>query len=255
MDSCPDTGFSTPQLTAALTIGERLLVCGAEVSRVEDTIRRICRAYGAVRVDVFTITSSIVVTAFGAGGVPYTQTRRIAGQAFDLTALSELNALSRRICAARPDTAEVDAALARIDALPHYCFGALLLVYALISASFSLFFGGTPRDALIAAGIGVGLKLMQAGLQRLAVNPLISVLLCSIAGGFGAWLAVTAGLADSIGGISIGNVMLLIPGIALTNSIRDMFSGDTISGLLRFTEALVFSVAIAWGFALPTVLF
>ena len=37
--------------------------------------------------------------------------------------------------------------------------------------------------------------------------------------------------------ISIGNIMLLIPGVALTNSLRDMFSGNTISGLMRFIEA------------------
>ena len=48
--------------------------------------------------------------------------------------------------------------------------------------------------------------------------------------------------------INIGIIMLLIPGIALTNAIRDVFSGDTISGLLRFSEALVLSVTIAWGF-------
>ena len=44
----------------AMTIGEQLLCCGAEVGRVEDTIRRICLAYGASRADVFSITSSIV---------------------------------------------------------------------------------------------------------------------------------------------------------------------------------------------------
>ena len=32
---------------------EQLLCCGAEVGRVEDTIRRICLAYGATRADVF----------------------------------------------------------------------------------------------------------------------------------------------------------------------------------------------------------
>lgn len=31
----------------AMTIGEHLLISGAEVGRVEDTIRRICMAYGA----------------------------------------------------------------------------------------------------------------------------------------------------------------------------------------------------------------
>ncbi|MCI2048021.1 MAG: threonine/serine exporter family protein [Faecalibacterium sp.] len=247
--------FGDAELCVAMDLGERLLVCGAEVSRVEDTITRICRAYGAARIDVFTITSSIVVTAFSAQGAPVTQTRRVGGPAFDLTALAELNALSRRLCAQHLDAAEVSAELARIDALPHYGFGQLLLIYALISGSFSLFFGGDAREALVAAAIGMLLKTMQSGLARLEVNPLISVLLCSVAGGFGAYGAVALGLAAGAGSISIGNVMLLIPGIALTNSIRDMFSGDTISGLLRFSEALISSAAIAWGFAIPAALF
>ncbi len=247
--------FSIEHLTLALDIGERLLVCGAEVSRVEDTITRICRAYGAVRVDVFTITSSIVATAWAAPGAPLTQTRRIGPQSFDLTALSELNDLSRRICSRRPDAAACAESLARIDALPRYTFGQLVCIYAFISAAFSLFFGGTPAEALCAAAIGALLKLMQAALQRLEVNPLISLLACSVAGGFCAYAAVAAHLAGSAAAISIGNVMLLIPGIALTNAIRDMFSGDTISGLLRFAEALISSVAIAWGFAIPAALF
>jgi uncharacterized membrane protein YjjP (DUF1212 family) len=49
-------------LTCALIIGKKMLISGAEVSRVEDTISRILNAYGAKKVDVFTITSSIVIT-------------------------------------------------------------------------------------------------------------------------------------------------------------------------------------------------
>lgn len=54
--------------------------------------------------------------------------------------------------------------------------------------------------------------------------------------------------------IIIGNIMLLIPGVVLTNSIRDMLSGDMISGLLRLSESVVLAVAIAIGFALSTAL-
>ena len=65
----------------AMSVGEQLLISGAEVSRVEDTIRRIGLAYGAERVDVFSITSSILATLYygtdqfvsqspyGAGGI------------------------------------------------------------------------------------------------------------------------------------------------------------------------------------------
>lgn len=85
-------------LTRALDLGEQMLRRGAEVGRVEDTLTRILRSQGAVRVDVFTITSSMVVTAQWADG-PVTQTRRISGIHYDMTALTRLNALSREICA------------------------------------------------------------------------------------------------------------------------------------------------------------
>ena len=72
----------------------------------------------------------------------------------------------------------------------------------------------------------------------------------SCIGGLLAAAAVRLGLGQSAGKISIGNIMLLIPGIALTNSIRDMFSGDTISGTLRFCEAVLLSITVAFGFVL-----
>ena len=62
-------------------------------------------------------------------------------------------------------------------------------------------------------------------------------------------MAVRAGLADSVEMVSIGNVMLLIPGIMLTNSLRDMFGGDTITGGIRFIEATLVAVMIALGFS------
>ena len=59
----------TELVSAAMDLGEQLLICGGEVSRVEDTIRRLCIAYGAENVDVFTITSCVIVTAdFGEKG-------------------------------------------------------------------------------------------------------------------------------------------------------------------------------------------
>ena len=53
-------------LACILDMGELLLVSGAEVRRVEDTLTRLCAAYGFERADVFTITSSIVLKRLGA---------------------------------------------------------------------------------------------------------------------------------------------------------------------------------------------
>ena len=43
----------------------------------------------------------------------------------------------------------------------------------------------------------------------------------------------------------IGDIMLLIPGILMTNSIRDILIGDTISGVMRLVESLLWAGALA----------
>ena len=85
-------------LVAAVEIGECLLVSGGGVSRVEDTIGRICRAYGARETDVFSITSSIVASVRDEDGEVYTRTKRIREYHTDFYKLDQLNQLSRYIC-------------------------------------------------------------------------------------------------------------------------------------------------------------
>ena len=140
----------------AMTIGEQLLCCGAEVGRVEDTIRRICLA------DVFSITSSIVTTIYGEDFGICTQTRRVPGMANDLGRLDDLNQLSRFICEFRPKPEEIQRRLDVIRNKKGYSFRTQILIYAVISGSFSVFFGGDLNDMIASALIGIALKLFEA---------------------------------------------------------------------------------------------
>lgn len=237
-----------------LDIGQYMLQSGGEISRVEDSIRRLCLAFGAERADVFTITSSIVVTIYAQKFGAVTQTRRVTGQQYDLHRLELLNQLSRRICAEHLSLEETERALEAIRTTPQYGFGVQLATYALISASFSLFFGGSALDAVASGLIGVLLKCLDRLIRRTDANAFLSALICSCLGGLLASLSVRAGLGEAVDMISIGNIMLLIPGIPLTNSLRDMFSGNTISGMLRFLEAILTALVIAFGFALVAAL-
>ena len=65
--------MTNEMLTLAIEMGRAMLKSGAEVARVEDTITRICSAYGCDEINVFTITSSIVVTVRSPGGEMITQ--------------------------------------------------------------------------------------------------------------------------------------------------------------------------------------
>lgn len=238
-----------------LNIGEEMLISGAEVSRVEDSVRRICLAYGAEKVDVFTITSAIVVTVYSPMFGSVTQTRRITSTKYDLFKLARLNALSRRICEEMPLFEVVEEELEKIcTGTPQYSFAVMLAIHALISASFTLFFGGSWLDAAASAVIGLFLKYMDSVSRLLELPSTVAAVLWSFAGGCLALFFVSCGLGDSAEKISIGNIMLLIPGMQLTNSIRDVFNGDTLSAILGFCNAFVLAALIAFGFALPTLI-
>lgn len=237
-----------------LHIGEQMLKCGAEVNRVEDSISRICTAYGIKRVDVLTITASIVVTIYDDDFGSITQTRRIQGQSTHLNKLNKLNHLSRTICATTPDFSFIKHELEQINEIANYPFWIQVISYGIISGSFSLFFGGNYRDMLVSAVIGIFLKYVETVFRKFRIYNFFVVFICSAFGGLMAYLSVRAGLGSHADKINIGNIMLLIPGIPLTNAIRDMFQGDTISGLLRFAEALLLAVCVAVGFAAAAVL-
>ena len=121
--------------------------------------------------------------------------------------------------------------------------------YAVISAVFSVFFGGNSRDALTAFLSGIVLCLSLSAVTRMHVNSVIENMLCSAITAYAVMIMVNEGLGAHPDKIIIGNIMLLIPGILLTTSLRDIFNGDLIAGLLGLTEAVLKALAIALGFA------
>ncbi len=240
--------YASNYLYFAMNVGEQMLRSGAEMRRVEDSIRRICLAYGAERVDVFSITSTIIVTMYGEKFGSLTQTRQITVRSNDMYRLDKLNHLSRHVCSDLPSLEEAAEELAEIKSSKRYSFVSQMMIYAMVSASFTIFFGGNWKDAIVSGVLGMVLRVLEQLLNRYEVNPFLSAFLFSLIGGFGAIFAVNHGLADSMDKISIGNIMLRIPGLALTNSIRDVVNGDTITGILGFMEAMLLSMTIAVGF-------
>jgi len=245
-------------ISLALDIGMRMLVCGAQISRVEDSIGRICKALGAVETHVFSVTSGIIVTAFDANGNSATQLRRIHSGSFDLTRMAKLNQLSRDICAKRISAEDVPARLTQID---HECgqpLWAMALFYALISGAFSIFFNIVSpyswQDGLCAAFSGVILCVLEYWMKRAGLDHVFSVFLVSLLVGLGNVLLVNAGFGKCYDAISIGNIMLLIPGIAMTNAVHDMFVDDMLSGVSRFFRSLVIAFIVTFGFTVAGML-
>lgn len=237
-------------MTAIMDAGELLAAHGAEVSRVEDTITRLCMAYGFARADVFTITSSIIVTAMSADGRVVTQTRRIRTRDTDLGRVARVNELSRRICAGPISLEEFKRELDVIRKGKKTSVRLELGMHMMIAAALSVFFGGTGMDGMAAALSGAVLYGMLHGSSILKLNTIIQNMLCSAVTAMAVLLLVRMGIGTQPDKIMIGDIMLVIPGLQLTNSLRDMINGDMISGLLNMSEAVLKAAAVAMGFAL-----
>ncbi|MEG1971887.1 MAG: threonine/serine exporter family protein [Oscillospiraceae bacterium] len=241
-------------VSVALDIGEKMLISGAEISRVEDTIERICVAYGSVNTHVFTVTSGIIVTAFGADGICATQLRRIKTMKFNLHKLDLLNQLSRDICNKLPTPSEVTKMICEIDNVPVYSFKLQTFAYFFISGAFSVFFGGSARDMIAASFTGIVMCLVERYLGRMKMDGIFTYFACSLLGGLCNVFFVRIGLGENFALTSMGNIMLFIPGIAMTNAVRDMFQGDTLSGISRLVSAITLALIVTFGFTVTGVL-
>lgn len=235
-------------------IGEQMLVSGAEVHRAEESIERMGKAVGAERTDVFIITSSMVVSFYMENGEHITQTRRIKNINTDYEVLHRLNNLSRDICSKNLTAKEIKNSLNNAVNGKRYSFWAECFAYSAIAGAFTLFFGGGLIEMIVSMFVGLivrfGILLSDKTVGSRVFSKFISVVISTIL----AIVSVKIGIIESVDKIIIGNIMTLVPGIGLTNALRDLFTGDSIAGILRFVEAVLTAIAIAAGYILPTYL-
>ena len=241
-------------LSCVMDIGEQMLISGAEVHRVEESVRRMCYAFGAQRIDVFIITSSMVVTVYDNGGGSYTQTRRILTSNTDFEKIHQLNRLSREICEKKLDCRQIKNKLDVINKGKTYPVWAEFLCYALIAGAFTVFFGGGVIETAVSFVIGAIVRFGIAVTNKVAANKIFSKFFSSVLATAFAFAAVKFGIIEAADKVIIGNIMSLIPGIGFTNALRDLFTGDSIAGILRTIEAVLIALAIAAGYFLITAL-
>lgn len=237
-------------ISSFLDMAEVMLNNGAEISRVEDTLVRLCRAYQFKKVDIHAINSSIVLTARIPDDSIITQTKRISHIQTNLYIVEGCNTLSRTVCKTLPDSEYIQSELKKLTEKELYPWWFIWLGYILGASSFAVFFGGKGWDALVS---GVGATLIYFGQQyltkihtnRIVENILLTGLITALA-----FICGSLFQGVSVDMVIIGNIMLLIPGLAFCNGIRDMIIGDTISGLLTMSDAILRALSIGLGYFL-----
>lgn len=235
-------------------IGFDMLVYGGEIYRVEETVKRICAAYGANSADVFAIPSALIVS-ITTGDETVSKTRRLSMKGTDLDKVDRLNNLSRCLCRETPSYESAKQMLREIELAPEYPLWMLCCAHGAAALIFTLFFGGNAKDCLWAFPIGMLIKITSHGLSKAKTNSFFTTVICGALSALLAGFGVQIHVADHLSHVLMGAIMNLVPGLMLTNAMRDIMAGDFIAGLTRVAEALLIGTGIAIGVMFPLTFF
>lgn len=223
-----------------------MLTAGAETYRVEDTIVRMGRACG-MEAEAFVTPTGIFVT-LNYGDHVHTSMMRISYRSTNLTKVSEVNRVSRQLATGEIDQDQAKEELKAIAGQANvYPIWLYFLAAGLASASFGFLFSGSVLDAVLAGMIGILVTFADDYIAERHTMVVMSTFVGAVIAASAAFGATLIFPAAQVSNIIIGSIVPLLPGVAITNSIRDMIAGDLVSGLARGAEALLISVSVATG--------
>lgn len=239
-------------LQLALEVGAGILSSGGSVSRVETAVDRICRAYGAEEANVAAFPSMIIASVRTADGSEESYMKRVYSTSNNLALLERYNQLSRDICSNKYPPSQ---GLKMCFGLAHSKTRNKWVTIAgasTVAGIYSIFFGGTIADVLPAFLVAFGMSLLNEVLSKRSLNAYATTFILSLVGGvFSVSLCKLLniiGLPCQCAYVMIGTIMILIPGLLTTNAVRDMFTGDLMSGTFQLLNGVLLAVVIAAGY-------
>ncbi len=231
----------------ALWTGQLLLQHGADAQRVEETVHRFGTALGCDWMDILVSPNGLFVSTIS-GEEFRTKIRRVVRIGVDMTKVSAINRLSRRVEAGELDRHQVRAELERISALPpNYPAWLVAIMVGLACAAFSRLFGGdwTAFGVTFAAST-VAMALRQA-LTRRFVHPLFIVIITAFTAGGLVGSIARLGWHGDVQVALAASVLLLVPGVPLINAAEDLIQGHMVIGLARGVNGALIALGIALG--------
>lgn len=237
-----------------LKAGALMLKNGAETARVEETIERIGLASGMKSVYSF-VTPTGIFVSIASGDTQETRIHRINdGLTIDLTKVAKINHLSRQYERGQISMQEVEEMLREIEqGKPEYPAWLRQISAAVSGGGFTIMFAGAWGDFLPGSlCAGLSNYLMEVLDRRMP--RFLAVFFAAFVGTFLAAILVRLGMGEHFYQISLGALIPLVPGLAITNAVRDLMANDLLSGVARSAEAFLTAFAIAVAVAVVFVL-
>jgi len=232
-------------MQVCLLAGEMMLKSGAETYRVEDTMTHIAQAAGMGSVHSSVTTTSIILS-YCAAGKDYTRMIRVPSRTIDLNKVTLVNEVSRQYVSGKISLNDAYNHLQMIDQKkPQYPSWLQNLAAGLASGSFAVLLGGTFFDFIPTVLAGLFVNIAVSHIEQLLAVKFFAEFLAAFLGGlfiiFVFYLMPTLHLDLML----IGTMLPLFPGVAVTNSLRDLIAGDLVAGVSRGVEAVLTALSVA----------
>ena len=236
-------------LLVSMEAGKIMLENGAEIFRVEDTMKRICASFGVTDENFFVLSNGIFSSGEDSEGRLFAKVEHIPVHGADLSKVIAINQLSREICQGSYTLDEARRKLEEIRNAPNRPWPLQVASTAMGAGCFTVLLKGNLMDgaASFISGLFLGFFIY------FVFRPYLSKMTGNIIGGaisaavclFFFHIGFSSNLTSMIGGA----VIPLVPGVAFVNGIRDIGDEDYISGAVRLLDAVLVFICIAVGVA------
>ena len=243
-------------LDTAVLAGEIMLCSGAETYRVEDTMYHILKTSEAESIEALALMTGIVATLNSPDmGQPMTIMKAVNDRTTNLNHIIQVNDISRRYCGGELTLEETYRKLKQIGGM-QYCRTLCNIALVGVASGFAMMFGGTFLDVVVTVMVGILLAGIITLGQKLRMNVIIVDILSSMGIAVLAIAMKTYAIQTiNMDTVIISAIMPLVPGVAITNAIRDTLQGDYLSGGARVLEAFLKAASIALGVGIGMAIF
>lgn len=233
-------------LEIALSAGQMLVSNGAEAYRVEETIERICKAYN-LECECMATAKGVFVSVSDDNEEKITSLKKVRTRRVDLYRIELINSFSRTVQNEEITYDKAKKILRDIEGAPYFSFPLRLFAASMTSFIYSLFFNGTIYDSFASALLSIGIYYMLEKVSGVGFFQFFEYFFSGFI--IGTISLLTEKILPFINkdNVITGAIMILLPGVALTNGIKDIIYGDFTSGIAKFGEAMLIITAIGAG--------
>ena len=229
-------------------VGVLMLSGSGEIGRSQDTLEALAKGFGIRDFKCYLLSNGIFLSGMMEDEKVEVRIDEVPVKGTNLYEVENLNRLSRRVISEKMTPEEARVEVDRIKTTAPYSMLFTAMASGIGCAAFCYFFKGTWADTLVTVPIGFMLWCFYNFLADKSKQPkIICNLFTSIFLTLCACIGYHMGWADNVDKVVIGAIMPLVPGVPFVNSIRNFFSDDYLSGVVRMADALLTALSVGVG--------